>query len=612
MPPIHPYFKNIRQLIGDGQMEEAIRQLKVLLANSPKLNEALLHSGRWNDVLQQIRKGTVTHEDANVTKNQIREALLQFIQEIENQQQEPTLRQELSNAISIAQSKNVSRGSIKAGGHVRIGDENHYHYYGKKKILHALTPDPFLPEAFLGRTKELSEIHRRLRTDHHFLLLVNGEGGVGKTSLAAKYYFQYHHEYQHVAWLLSEKSIANALLRLDRSLGIKFPPTMRSPEKLKILFTEMASLKAPCLLVLDNANEINDLDEHYLKLRGIHNFHILLTTRITRYSQADTYPIRGLPKDDALELFEKYYRPLSPEEYDLFTQIRTAVNDNTLVLEVLAKNLRQLNRLRDRYTLADLLGDLQKKNLLQLAQSKSVTATYQSRGALRREKPENIIAAMYDLTELPREEVALLSMFAVLPADAIPFEKLEMLLPEELELEDPLLSLSQRGWIEHNEDDATFKCSPVVQEVTRRKNEQLRKDCQPLIDGLNKKLDYEPGVGHFKNATYENALVFAGYAESVVNIDKADFDLAMLSERIGGCFRTTGNLEKALFFFEKEKKLFANLLEINPENSTFKNGLAVSYSKLGDTHSSLGHLEKALQYFEERSRLGKELYEKYP
>jgi hypothetical protein len=40
--------------------------------------------------------------------------------------------------------------------------------------------------------------------------------------------------------------------------------------------------------------------------------------------------------------------------------------------------------------------------------------------------------------------------------------------------------------------------------------------------------------------------------------------------------------------------------------------LAISYSKLGETQSSLGNLEKALEYFEIRNQLGKELYAAYP
>ena len=54
-------------------------------------------------------------------------------------------------------------------------------YAGERHIPHALTPPPFQPEIFLGREDELQQIHDRLFTGGgNLLLLVNGEGGVGK------------------------------------------------------------------------------------------------------------------------------------------------------------------------------------------------------------------------------------------------------------------------------------------------------------------------------------------------------------------------------------------------------------------------------------------------
>ncbi|MDQ5928726.1 MAG: hypothetical protein QG594_504, partial [Bacteroidota bacterium] len=65
-------------------------------------------------------------------------------------------------------------------------------------------------------------------------------------------------------------------------------------------------------------------------------------------------------------------------------------------------------------------------------------------------------------------------------------------------------------------------------------------------------------------------------------------------------------------FFEMRSQLGKELYESYPDNVSFKNGLAVAYSKLGATHSALGDLNKALDFFEKRSQLGKELYDSYP
>ena len=73
-----------------------------------------------------------------------------------------------------------------------------------------------------------------------------------------------------------------------------------------------------------------------------------------------------------------------------------------------------------------------------------------------------------------------------------------------------------------------------------------------------------------------------------------------------------GNLEKALEYYERQNNFEQELSIKHPQNLSFKNGLAISYSKLGDTQSSLGNIKKALKYFEEHSHIAEELYSSNP
>ncbi|MBI5914177.1 MAG: tetratricopeptide repeat protein, partial [Bacteroidetes bacterium] len=562
-----------------------------------------------------------------LTQNQIRAGLLDLLREIEQQDLRPEIKAEVENAVSIVNSKNVVAGSnISAGGSVVIGDKNEtHHHYGDRKIPRALTPNPFQPEVFIGREDDLQAIYDQLFTPGgNLLLLVNGDGGVGKTTLASKYYHRYQADYAHYAWVLSEKNMAAALLLLAVPLGLQFGERMPTAERLQMLLAALAALDRPCLLVIDNANEPEDLEAHYLHLRCCGNFHLLLTSRITEFGQAGRYRIEGLPEGEALELFRKYCPKLQPGEEAIFKQIRTAVGGNTLVMELLAKNLALFNRLKTRYTLADLLADLQKKGLLHLSQSQAVPTDYQSRGgAMRREKPEDIIAAMYDLSGLPPEAVALLSVFAVLPAESIGSAMLETLLPGTADLDDRLLDLAQNGWIDMKEvrsggeqspppdaDLTYFKCSPVVQEITKEKNKgRLLEDCRRLVDALNKELDVE--VIHLDN--YQHSTQFARYAEAVVEaLNRNDYDLAILCQNIGNFHIATGELGNAMSAYQKMADIQSALIFENPDNPDYKNGLAISYSKLGETHTALGDLTAALRHFEEFAKLMEELYAAYP
>ncbi len=125
-----PFFILIRDLIAQNELPAALEKFRVLLENSPKLDEVLLQSGRFHDIRKQIRLGTVSKTEADMEQNQIRNGLLELLREIEENTSETSpnpavaaLRTELEQAISIVNSKNVVTGDIKAGGDVHIGDK---------------------------------------------------------------------------------------------------------------------------------------------------------------------------------------------------------------------------------------------------------------------------------------------------------------------------------------------------------------------------------------------------------------------------------------------------------------------------------------------------------
>lgn len=487
-------------------------------------------------------------------------------------------------------------------------------YEAKKEIPKALTKDPFRPELFLGREGDLQHIHDFFfSTNSSQLLLISGEGGIGKTSLASRYYHAYKREYMHVAWLLSGKSIVDALLQLAPALNIQFDKQMDTEQRIEMLLTNIASLPEPCLLILDNANELPDLDLNYQRLRNFSNFHLLITTRITAFKKAEILSISGLPQNEALALFEKNYRSLDDDERELFMQVREAIGGNTLVLELFAKNLAEQNPLQKQYSLADLLSDLQYKGLLQISLKQDVDTDYQSKSIMRREKPEDIIAAMYDLGELSSGETALLSVFAVLPAESINFEMLITLLPDTADIHDNLKSLALKGWVEFNKTSLSYKCSPVVQEVVRLKNQSLFDDCTPLLLALIGKLEYKPGRGHFVNASYDDAYVFARYSESLLlYFEIFHSHLALLCERLGKFHEITGEINKALFYLEQFNDFYKIVSEEYPDDSYIRNMLAISYEKIGDIYSSIRNFEKAYSCFTSELKLMHELCDANP
>ncbi len=77
------FNEKIGDLVGENKLDEAIELLSFLLKGNPKLNDAIMQSSRLTDLMRQIRNGTINFEDANITKNNIRMAILSLAEEIE-------------------------------------------------------------------------------------------------------------------------------------------------------------------------------------------------------------------------------------------------------------------------------------------------------------------------------------------------------------------------------------------------------------------------------------------------------------------------------------------------------------------------------------------------
>ena len=474
-----------------------------------------------------------------------------------------------------------------------------------------LTPKPFFnAKDFKGRKDDLDEVYQKLfdsSINNNCLLLVNGEGGIGKTTLASCYYHRHHSTYRHQAWLLGEGDIRSAVVDLGPTLGLSFAEDADQNTRFTQTLTQLANLEQTGLIVFDNANSLEDLKQ-LTPLFTLSNFHILITSRLNEYDQVETLKIRSLSKDVALQVFQSHYPQHSASDNDYFFAIYDAVGGNTLVIELLAKYMKVMNKLKQQYSLANLLEQLQAQGLLAL-DTKKVNTNYQQ---LRKETPEAIISAMYDMDQLEANDRKWLANFAVLPPENIPYAYLEGLV-NDLTLEDSLLNLSEMGWLEFDEKNKGFKCSPVIQEICKRKEaESLDDHCQMMMTSLiDDFLDYDEG-GHLKKND-SHIEVFVHYAAHIGEaIPRNNHKIGILNERLGNYYSTIGDLYQALSYQQKYMSVLKALWAEDPADLYFKNGLAISYSKLGETHTALGNLEQALGFFDTETELFEELYEANP
>lgn len=131
MSNTNTFIAQIRELIANDDFKTAIRQLSALLTNSPRLDEAVQQSARYNNVMRQIRLGLVDFQEANIARNQIRQGLIDLLREIEEQEQ-PSIKAEVER---YAVKNSVNQSSINAGGNAIIGDGNTINYFTNDNLL---------------------------------------------------------------------------------------------------------------------------------------------------------------------------------------------------------------------------------------------------------------------------------------------------------------------------------------------------------------------------------------------------------------------------------------------------------------------------------------------
>ncbi|UHG91757.1 tetratricopeptide repeat protein [Spirosoma oryzicola] len=482
---------------------------------------------------------------------------------------------------NIENSKNINTGTVNAGS-VRFGDEIHVH--PQNVAPKYLTSKPFSAEVILGRDDDLDKIKECLWNNNHLLLLVNGEGGIGKTTLASHYWHSNEANYKHLGWIFAGDGILRGLLSMADKLKIEFQSSMNVEDRLEVFLQYLSNLEDPSLLVLDNANDIEDLQKYYKNLKSLTNFHILVTSRVNELSNITTFPVGSLDLETSIELFKTYYKNIIKEEETLLESIFIAVGFNTLVIELLAKNLRQLNKFTSNYSLQDLLKSLQENGLLQI-KTKSVQTTYGS-NELQTAKPEDIIKAMYNLAPLSYSQINLLCVLSILPPESIDYKILISLYNpiNKDQFEDDLYNLYQKGWLDLNEENNFIKCSPVIQAIIKDANkERLLEHTHNFVANLN---------NSFTIIDFKELSTHVAFASSVSRSLKERTQLlALINYNISGYYHTKGNIPLAMEFIQESKNIFEYLGD--------KKALAECIRQIGRLYNDQGKQREAIESFDE-------------
>ncbi|HET8963623.1 MAG TPA: hypothetical protein VFM99_06990 [Chitinophagales bacterium] len=252
-----------------------------------------------------------------------------------------------------------------------------------------------------------------------------------------------------------------------------------------------------------------------------------------------------------------------------------------------AKNMSVLNEFNTNYKLQELHADIKSRGLLNLPNSREVEIYYQDQSNI--EKPEKIIAAMYDLSELSDSSKKVLSIFSILPSEQISYNNLKALVKDFKEdLESSLSYLYKRGWIDYNKSTYSFKCNPIVQEITKDFNKnRIKEDVRDVVKFLIEVLA-ESEKKPFNYSEFQSLQKNVRYAENIIKLNFAEHeDFIHLAQELGDFYSYYSNISKSKFYYNQSLKKAIFFFE----NSNSGNSL------LGDLYQSLGEIGDAIEYY---------------
>ena len=417
----------------------------------------------------------------------------------------------------------------------------------QRKYIMSHIPNP--NGCFVGREKELEEIHERLCSNP--VLCIYGMGGIGKSELAKQYAMKYKQVYgsiiyapyiNHIESVFSDDELF-PIYHFSRQEKEDFPAYYkRKMRKFKALID---AGDKDILIIIDNLTDFED--EGLVELLSL-GCRVVITSRINGsdygYSTmkldciSDMFSVR--------RIFHAYYgKPVSGEIGKAIDAIIELVDKHTLAVELLAKQMQASRISPDR-----MLERLRKYGLSDAGKEKIIL---NRNNETRKDSAYELIRSILDISGLPENERYILKNLTFFPYSGVHTKCFATWCG--LESYDDVNELAVKGWINLDKVTDHIAVHPIVSAVVKGQTASDTAWLEPLLRNSLKEYngnDYDEGYGNevTRNISYIARQLMDGAYGSV---EAAYYlkDASMALQRIGSFGSSKRALEKALDIFEK-------------------------------------------------------------
>ena len=443
-------------------------------------------------------------------------------------------------------------------------------------------------EMLIGQRDVLDNISDRLKTKN--LVIIQGVGGIGRSTVAKAYIAKYDENYSHVAYInVSQKnSVAKAMLQqlATTDTGFAENPELQQRKNFHNLLEILRHIPNT-LIVVDGCDQDADLIKYVTLLRKI-NCDVIITTRC----QIDDYLIEGvmekvrkLTDDEAKELFKQHYRNLKDRDLPTLSRILKSCHNHPKLIVLLAKAAHK-NQLSELERMANAVenGDYEHHD---------VNAKVHLDDEEKR--VYDFLMLIFSPDELTDEGQDLLRFFLLLPSTNVSKELLEWIFKgQKNDWNETLADLVQKGWIETDEN-YFYSLHPVIKLVVHKQLKPDLSNCETHIQRLTTAILASLEDGKI------NENEFCPIIESIEQIFASveDIELAKLYHAISLVHHKSGRYNKAAKYLTKSLAILNRVKFTKPEQLiTLYNRLAVGSRKSGHPASSLQFATKALEICE--------------
>ncbi|MDP8218171.1 MAG: tetratricopeptide repeat protein [Candidatus Theseobacter exili] len=432
----------------------------------------------------------------------------------------------------------------------------------------------------VGREQDLKNLRTSL-LENRETVLVNGMGGIGKTTLAAVYVDTYYNDYDHIVWLTIENDLAEAIAANHSLLSNLKLKDIPAPNQLFECMNQLRSLQSekPLLFIIDNASGI--LTSFFHVLPKPPGCHLLITSR-ERIEPFYIIELDFLPENKAIELFQKFNNKFS---YEQIQSIIKAIEYHTLTIEILAKASKKhrwdFENMQDAVTRDEKAG---------------IGVSHSQHQKIDRIK--GYLSNIFKLSVKNKTDIYLLKQFLFLPNEWISYDFLEsQLQKEQLEwgedFSSTLESLYERGLVQKNETLDSYKMHPILAEAVYPQLEIVWDDISLLAESVETLLSLDQAT--------ENPIdkfLYIPFGDAILKQAKEHFAerLSVLKNNLGLRYQDLGKYEKAGELLELAlQSAKDNFGENHPNVAVSQSNLALVYQDLGKYEKAGELLELALQ-----------------